>query len=182
MGNQLAEKENKVALIHTLRSQSKQSEAIADALERTLEIEQRVNQVATDINDKMNLMQDQIDESFALHEDLSKQITINYDQQQDVKSIVSSKAYELAKKHETQLEEHFSDNMFKAWKGLFTHRIYSKLKKKMNVVRYTAVKKLDYAEATQYLNELTYQDFSDREKEPTQKILELLFLESEMKK
>src|SRR5699024_10258571 len=119
MGNQLVEQENKVALIHTLRNQSKQSEAIADALERTLAIEQRVNEVANNIDEKMNLMQNQIDESFALHEDLSKQITINYDQQQDVKSIVSSKAYELAKKHETQLEEKFSNNMFKAWKGLF---------------------------------------------------------------
>lgn len=179
MGNQL-ETQNNMALIHTLRTQGQQSEVLAEAMERIYGVEERVNEVATAVDNKMDKLQGQIDESFALHEDLSKQITVNYDQQKDIQSIVSKKATNMTKEHQKNLNEVFSDNMFKAYKGLFTRRIYAKLKKQMNVVRYTSVKKVDCEEAMTFLRSLEYQDFTDRELKPTPKILEIKMLEQEV--
>jgi len=179
MGNQL-ETQNNMALIHTLRTQGKQSEALAEAMERIYSVEERVTNIANSADKKMDKLQGQIDESFALHEDLSKQITVNYDQQKDIQSIVSRKATNLTKEHQKDLEEVFSDNLFKAYKGVFTRRIYAKLKKQMNVVRYTSVKKVDYEETMTFLKSLEYQSFTDRELKPTPKILEIKKLEQEM--
>lgn len=177
MDNQQLEQQKNVALIHTLRTQSYQGEALAAALERVTGIEERMAQVVVTIDQRMLVLQEQIDKSMMMNESLAKEITINYDQQKNIQGIVSSISNNFTKEHQRKLEKIFSANMFKAYKGLFIRRIYAKLKNEMNVVRYTAVKKLDYQETIAFLKELTYSSFTDKELEPTPAILKLMELE-----
>ena len=83
----------------------------------------------------------------------------------------------MARAHEEKQGKAYSANLFKAWYGVFTSRIHSKLKKRMNVVRYTAIRKVDYQEALDYLNSLNYINFSAKELEPTLRIMQILELE-----
>lgn len=112
-----------------------------------------------------------------LVEKVSKEITINYEEQKQIQSIVSLKANQLAEQHLLSLDGPYSDNLFKAWKGLFIRRIYAKLKTRMNVVRYTAVKREDFDNLITYLDELNFSHFRLRELQPTLSILQIMELE-----
>lgn len=112
-----------------------------------------------------------------LVEKVSKEITINYEEQKQIQSIVSLKANQLAEQHLLSLDAPYSDNLFKAWKGLFIRRIYAKLKTRMNVVRYTAVKREDFDNLITYLDELNFSHFKLRELQPTLSILQIMELE-----
>ena len=107
-------------------------------------------------------------------ERVTKEITINYEEQRKIQSLVAHKASTLTKEH---LDEEVSDNLFKAWKGLFIRRIYSRIKDQMNVVRYTAVKREDFDRVLNYLENLAYSDFKLRELQPTPAILNIMELE-----
>ena len=75
MGNQLEEKERTtgIALIHTLQTQQNQGQALIQALEKVYEIE-----------DKMTDFESKLDEARALVNDATEQITINYEEQKEV--------------------------------------------------------------------------------------------------
>ena len=79
MDNQLINKEQTtgIALIHTLQAQQNQGQALIQALEKVYEIE-----------DKMTDFESKLDEARALVNDATKQITINYEEQKEVQSIV----------------------------------------------------------------------------------------------
>lgn len=168
MGNQLAEKERTtgIALIHTLQTQQNQSQALIQALEKVYEIE-----------DKMSDFESKLDEARALVNDATNQITINYEEQKEVQSIVAKIAQDATKEHEKKLDTKFSDNLFKAWKGRFINLIYKYIKRRMNVVRYTAVKRIDFNELKMYLDTLNYYVFTESELRPTPGILNVLKLE-----
>ena len=89
-----------------------------------------------------------------------------------IQSLVWKKANALAEEHLSN--QFYSDNLFKAWKGLFIRRIHTKLKTKMNVVRYTAIRREKFDEAKSFLENLTYADFSLRDLQPTLSILNIL--------
>ena len=168
MGNQLAEKERTtgIALIHTLQTQQNHGQALIQALEKVYEIE-----------DKMTDFESKLDEARALVNDATKQITINYEEQKEVQSAVSKIAQEATKEHEKKLDTKFSDNLFKAWKGRFINLIYKYIKRRMNVVRYTAVKRIDFNELKMYLDTLNYYVFTESELRPTPGILKVMELE-----
>ena len=168
MGNQLAEKERTtgIALIHTLQTQQNQGQALIQALEKVYEIE-----------DKMTDFESKLDEARALVNDATKQITINYEEQKEVQSAVSKIAQEATKEHEKKLDTKFSDNLFKAWKGRFINLIYKYIKRRMNLVRYTAVKRIDFNELKMYLDTLNYYVFTESELRPTPGILKVMELE-----
>lgn len=107
---------------------------------------------------------------------VSKEITINYEEQKVIQSIVWKLAMDLAKEHLDGKE--YSDNLFKAWKGLFTRRIHAKLKKRMNVVRYTAIKREEYETAIKFIENISYVAFSASDLTPTPAILKIIELES----
>lgn len=168
MDNQLMEKERTtgIALIHTLQTQQNQGQALIQALEKVYEIE-----------DKMTDFESKLDEARALVDDATKQITINYEEQKEVQSIVAKIAQDAAKEHEKKLDTKFSDNLFKAWKGRFINLVYKYIKRRMNVVRYTAVKRIDYHELKMYLDTLSYYVFTESELKPTPGILNVMELE-----
>ena len=102
---------------------------------------------------------------------VSKEITINYEEQKVIQSIIWKLSTDLAKEHLDGKE--YSDNLFKAWKGLFTRRIHAKLKQRMNVVRYTAIKREDYETAIRFIESISYVSFSANDLIPTPSILKL---------
>lgn len=102
---------------------------------------------------------------------VSKEITINYEEQKVIQSIIWKLSTDLAKEH-LDGKEH-SDNLFKAWKGLFTRRIHSKLKNRVNVVRYTAIKREEYETAIRFIESISYVSFSANDLIPTPSILKL---------
>ena len=169
MDNQLMSKEQTtgIALIHTLQAQQNQGQALIQALQKVYEIEA-----------KMDDFENRLDEAKALVDDATKQIVINYDEQNEVKSLVSKIAQEATKEHEKRLKTKFSDNLFKAWKGRFINLVYKYIKKRMNVVRYTAVKRIDFNELKMYLDTINYCTFSNSELKPTPGILKVMELEN----
>lgn len=164
MDNQLIKDD---ALIFTLERQNQQGEVLLKVLREVQEIKTGME---TYVDGKINYMEAMVDK-------VSEQLTIDYDQQQEIKSIVSLVATNMTKIHEAN-DVSYSANLFKAWKGRFISRIYAKLKTRMNVVRYTAIRKTDFQEAYNYISELTYEDFSEKELAPTPSILNIIELES----
>lgn len=108
-------------------------------------------------------------------EKLSREITINYEEQNKIKSVVFEKSTQFARDHLEGLNH--TDQMFKAWKGVFTGRIYSRLKERFNVVRYTALKREEFDQALSYLEGLDYNYLSPSELKPTFAVLKLGQLE-----
>lgn len=111
-------------------------------------------------------------------ERVTKEITINYEEQKKIQSLVAHKADLLCKEH---IGEQVSNNLYKAWKGLFIRRIYSSIKKQMNVVRYTAIKREDFDEAIRYVERLELTDFSLLDLQPTPAILNIMEFEMSKK-
>lgn len=168
MDNQLINKEQTtgIALIHTLQTQQNQGQALIQALQKVYEIEA-----------KMDDFENKLDEARALVDDATKQINITYEEQKEVQSIVAKIAQDATKEHEKKLDTKFSDNLFKAWKGRFINLIYKYIKRRMNVVRYTAVKRIDFNELKMYLDTLNYYVFTESELRPTPGILKVMKLE-----
>ena len=132
-----------------------------------LEIIKEMRQIKRDVAESEKRM-------VSMVERVTKEITINYEEQRKIQSLVAHKASTLTREH---LNEEVSDNLFKAWKGLFIRRIYSRIKEQMNVVRYTAVKREDFDRVLNYLENLSYSDFKLRELQPTPAILNIMELE-----
>lgn len=160
MDNQLIKSD---PLIFTLERQNKQGEALVAVLKEVRAIENRVDK--------------RVSEAEALLDKMSEQVTITYEEQREITSLIHRMAGKLARKHEQVLQETFSDNLFKEWKRLFVRRMHSKLKERMNVARYTSIERVNYDEATAYLKSLSYVSFSSRDLEPTPGILKVLDLE-----
>lgn len=168
MDNQLINKEQTtgIALIHTLQAQQNQGQALIQALQKVYEIEA-----------KMDDFENKLDEARALVDDATKQINITYEEQKEVQSIVAKIAQDATKEHEKKLDTKFSENLFKAWKGRFINLVYKYIKKRMNVVRYTAVKRIDFNELKMYLDTINYYTFTNSELKPTPGILNVMKLE-----
>ncbi len=168
MGNQLASKEqvSSIALIHTLQTQQEQGQAIIQALQEVYEI-----------RDEMTSFRAEVKEARALVDDATKQITINYEEQKEIQSTVAKIAREATKEHEKKLKVKFSNNLFSAWVGRFKSLIYKYIKRRMNVVRYTAVKRIDFHELKLYLDTINYYTFTEKELLPTPNVLKVMKLE-----
>lgn len=147
----------------SLVTQNEQGKALIAVIERMEEQERRVD--------------GKINEVEVLVDKVSKEITINYEEQKQIQSLVSTKAGEFAEEHLSNLGKGFSDNLYKAWKGLFIRKIYSKLKTRMNVVRYTAVKRVDFEVVKYFLENLSLNSFTLRDLQPSPAILNVMELE-----
>lgn len=148
-------------LKQALVTQNQHGEALLAVIERMEQQEKRIDLKIVDVEN--------------LVEKVSKEITINYEEQKKIQSIVWKQSSVFAEQHLAGQE--YSDNLFKAWKGLFIRKIYAKLKTKMNVVRYTAIKRTDFDEAKLYLENLSYESFTVFDLMPTMSILKIIHLE-----
>lgn len=172
MDNQLAVKNEENPLIFTLERQNEQGVALVETMRNIIKIEANMKATEKRVNNRLN-------ENEAILEKLSEQLTINYDEQQEIKSIINTLATVFAREHEKREKTTYSGNLFKAWKGRFISRMHAKLKIRMNVVRYTAIRKVDFKEAYQFLESLQYESFREAELKPTPSILRIIELEKE---
>ena len=170
MDNQLAIKNEDNPLIFTLERQNEQGVALVETMRNIIKIEANMKATEKRVNNRLN-------ENEAILEKLSEQLTINYDEQQEIKSIINTLATVFAREHEKREKTTYSGNLFKAWKGRFISRMHAKLKIRMNVVRYTAIRKVDFKEAFQFLESLQYESFREAELKPTPSILRIIELE-----
>lgn len=137
-----------------------------------LQIIKEMRQIKRDVSESEKRMVNMV-------ERVTKEITINYEEQKKIQSLVAHKSTLMAREH---LDEEVSDNLFKAWKGLFIRRIYGRIKDRMNVVRYTAVKREEFDNVICYIERLEYSDFKLRELQPTPSILSILEMEQSKQK
>lgn len=148
-------------------------EVLAENINNQQIIVQQMIQIKKEIENQEKRIDQKITRTENLVDKISKQVTINYDEQRELQSLVNRKAQEMAKIHEGLEDEEFSDNLFKAWKGLFIRRVYQKLKAYMNVVRYTAIQREKYERSMEFIESIEYQDFSCKELSPTPSIIRI---------
>lgn len=149
-------------------------ELLAENINNQQIIVQQMIQLKKDIDNSEKRIDQKVTRTENLVEKISKEVTINYDEQREIQSLVNRKAQEMTQEHERKENDVYGTNLFKAWKGLFIRRIYQKLKAYMNVVRYTAIRREKYDRAVEFIQSIEYQDFSYRELMPTPSILRLL--------
>ena len=92
MGNQLMENST-IALIHTLETQGKQSEALVSLLREMGNVKEEMIELKDEVKEHVN-------ESRSLYEKMSEQVTITYEEQKELRSIVSKLAISLTEEHQ----------------------------------------------------------------------------------
>ncbi|MGF3075700.1 ORF6C domain-containing protein [Facklamia sp. P12945] len=145
-------------------------EQLEHTIQTQLKLVREMKQMKKDVEDSEKRMTN-------LVERVTKEITINYEEQKQIQSKVHTLANQFAKEHLAKTRLNYSDNLFKGWKGLFIRRIHSRIKNVMNVVRYTAVKRESFEDLMIYLDSLSYQSFSGSELNPTPGILKIMEVE-----
>lgn len=116
-----------------------------------------------------------------LVEEVNKKVHIDDGEATKIKSIVFRKAGVFADFYFEEQKTHPSDNLFASKKGQFIRLMYSRLKKAFNVTKYTNIKHVDAEKATQFLENLSYDDFTKFEIRETPKQKELIALEKGLK-
>ncbi|MFQ7858944.1 MAG: ORF6C domain-containing protein, partial [Streptococcus salivarius] len=91
--------------------------------------------------------------------------------------IVFRKAGVFADFYFEEQKTHPSYNLFASKKGQFIRLMYSHLKKAFNVTKYTNIKHVEAKKAIQFLENLSYDDFTPFEIRETPKQKELIALE-----
>lgn len=116
-----------------------------------------------------------------LVEEVNKKVHIDDGEATKIKSIVFRKAGVFADFYFEEQKTHPSDNLFSLKKGQFIHLMYSRLRKAFNVTKYTNIKHVDAEKATQFLENLSYDDFTKFEIRELPKQKELIALEKGLK-
>lgn len=112
-----------------------------------------------------------------LVEEVNKKVHIDDGEASKIKSIVFRKAGVFADLYFEEQKTHPSDNLFASKKGQFVRLMYSRLKKAFNVTKYTNIKHVDAEKAIKFLENLSYNDFTEFEIRETPKQKELIALE-----
>ena len=150
-------------LKNSLQRQNDQGNQMMEVVNHLMGIEQRVNEAEERIDHKVAGLEQTVDSAL-------EKITIDYEQQQGIKSIINIKANDFTKMYyidgmpET-VPEKYHDDLFKKKKGRYIRRFYAKLKSNFNVVRYTALRRVDYQSAKQYLENIKFDHISTKEVE-----------------
>lgn len=116
-----------------------------------------------------------------LVEEVNKKVHIDDGEATKIKSIVFRKAGVFADFYFEEQKTHPSDNLFSLKKGQFIRLMYSRLRKAFNVTKYTNIKHVDAEKATQFLENLSYDDFTKFEIRGLPKQKELIALEKGLK-
>lgn len=149
------------ALKITLKRQNQQGEALLQVLDH----------VET-IRDDVERMKDGINEDI---KDLRDSITLNYQEQQELKSVVMSKAVEMTKNYFGRDGlDYGNHDLFSLKMGQLIHLVYKYLKLRFEVPRYIAIKRVEFHQAKSYVEGLSLNHFKEREIRITQKQKDLL--------
>lgn len=147
----------------SLQRQNDQGTQMMEIVNHMMGIENRVENTEVRINERVSGFEETLEEAL-------ERISIDYDQQKEIQSIVNSKANELTQRYyrngmpET-VPNKFHDDLFKKKKGRYIRSIYSKLKSNFNVVRYTALRSVDFKNAKDFLMNIKYTHINPKEVE-----------------
>ena len=92
MDNQLIKNEEN-PLLFTLERQNEQGIALVQTMRNIIKIEANMKATEKRVNNRFEEME-------AMNEKLSEQLTINYEEQQEIKSIINTLATVFAREHE----------------------------------------------------------------------------------
>lgn len=132
--------------------------------EQGQQLEQVVNQLL-DLEDRVENRVSYVEE---MVEEIKKEVPITYEQQKELQSIVQSKANQFTREYYKdgfKIESKYQNELFKKKKGQFIRAMWTRLKEYFNVPRYTAIQKVDYDRAKQFLTMIAFKDFKPHELE-----------------
>lgn len=174
-------KKKETLLAETVEMQKKQamnlvtqSNVNQQLLEEVIGIKEEMDITARKTNHKFNELENLIEE-------VNKKVHIDDGEATKIKSIVFRKAGVFADFYFEEQKTHPSDNLFASKKGQFIRLMYSHLKKAFNVTKYTNIKHVEAKKAIQFLENLSYDDFTPFEIRETPKQKELIALENGLK-
>lgn len=170
-------KKKETLLAETVEMQKKQamnlvvqSDVNQQLLKEVIGIKEEMDITARKTNHKFNELENLIEE-------VNKKVHIDDGEATEIKSIVFRKAGVFADFYFEEQKTHPSDNLFASKKGQFIRLMYSHLKKAFNVTKYTNIKHVEAKKAIQFLENLSYDDFTPFEIRETPKQKELIALE-----
>lgn len=131
----------------TLARQNEQGRALMEVVDHIERIEQNMIEMNGDTR--------------ALLKKVSDSVTLNYEEQSKYKSAVSSMSHSLAKKYFGDSD--VSRDFYLMKVGQIRSRIYSRVKTTFNVPRYSAIKRIDFDNAVQFVNRINLESFEDWE-------------------
>lgn len=109
-----------------------------------------VQEIKTDVDEKFSEMSSMLQK-------VEESVTITYEEQKELQSIVFKLSINLTK--ESIDGEEVSKEIFNKQVGKFRRSIWKKLKEKMNVPRYSSIRRVDFCDALYFINSLKMKDF-----------------------
>lgn len=175
--NKKNNKKKVILLAETVEMQKKQAMNLVaqstvnqQLLEEVIGIKEEMDRNVKKTNQKLTDIE-------LLVEEVNKKVHIDDGEATKIKSIVFRKAGVFADFYFEEQKTHPSDNLFASKKGQFIRLMYSHLKKAFNVTKYTNIKHVEAKKAIQFLENLSYDDFTPFEIRETPKQKELIALE-----
>lgn len=126
-----------------LQRQNEQGEALVQVINRVEEIQEDVNNKFSEMSSMLQKVEDSV--------------TLTYEEQKELQSIVFKLSINLAK--ESFNGEEVSKDTFSKQVGKFRRSIWKKLKEQMNVPRYSSIRRIDFEDSLKFVNSLKMKDF-----------------------
>lgn len=118
--------------------------------EQMIEILNEVQSIKGDVDEKFTEMSVMVQE-------VRDSVTLTYEEQKELQGIVFSISNSFAK--ESFEGEDVSREEFSKQVGKFRRSIWKKLKERMNVPRYSSIRRIDYQESIEFVRSLRMKDF-----------------------
>lgn len=147
----------------SLQRQNEQGNQMMEIVNHLMGVETRVNEAEERVDNKVSELETVVDDAL-------ERIGIDYEQQKQIQSIVNSKATEFTRMYyidgmPQSVPNKYHDDLFKKKKGRYIRRLYARLKSHLNVVRYTAIRSIDFSSAKQFLESIKFEYISEKEVE-----------------
>lgn len=123
-------------LKHNLKTQQTQGEALIEVIERVEHIESNMNEKYSEVKSIVNEVRDRV--------------TIEYEDQQVLRSIVSRRSGKVAKYYWGDFDKYGAE--IREMKGHATREHWKQLKEYFRVTRYTSIRHVDFERAKEFLN------------------------------
>lgn len=135
-------------------------------IKQTNEQGKQLEQVVTRLLDLEDRVENRVSYVEKMVEEIKKEVPITYEQQKELQSIVQTKANQFTGEYYKdgfKVEYKYQSELFKKKKGQFIRAMWTRLKEYFNVPRYTAIQKVDYDRAKQFLTMISFKDFKPHE-------------------
>lgn len=129
-------------LKHNLITQNEQGKALVEMIEKVEGIESNVINVRDEVVELKNDVKKDLN-------DMRNRITIDYESQKELQSIVKKKSNKIAKEHYGEPEEYGAE--IRELSGYATRFLWSALKDKYRITRFTSLRQVDFKEGKDFL-------------------------------